>query len=328
MSFNYNTAFMSFDYTGTYSGCTPGTTCRLCGDSVMGLPPIVLSGRQAAICEDLVRSSVTDDSVCFQDDNRGEEVYHPCRNNEPGEEPNTCRITTSAELQEALVPLDDSIVTVTLCPTTIHMEQTVTLPRHVVLECPPGSQCILDGQNQRRLLEFQADPAVPAEESFASMVFDNIIFQNGRGDGGGAIKLKGDNTASRAMFRNCTFLNNNGTYAQNGGAIAAWPWFALDIRNTSFIGNTAHTGGAIYALDTRIELVNSTFVNNAVCGGFEGPAIFLDVSEFPTPEHVHVACRGQSNVFRDNLDGICLDDDWQPQGDIVAPKILNCPGEV
>ena len=60
----YNVAFMSYDYRGEYSGCTLGKTCKLCGDSAFGGPPLVLSDEQADACDALVRSKIEDPDNC------------------------------------------------------------------------------------------------------------------------------------------------------------------------------------------------------------------------------------------------------------------------
>lgn len=181
------------------------------------------------------------------------------------------------------------------------------------------NKCIFDGQRERRLFVYTINATLVPEERYASMIFDNIVFQNGSGEGGGAIKLVGEGSASRAMFRNCEFRYNDGSYSQNGGAIDAVPWYALDIVNTTFIGNTAHTGGAIHALDARIFLRNASFIDNTVCGAGEGPAIY-------TEGIGTVQCDGTDNVFETNLDGICVEEDYDhlDPPDIVAPNILGC----
>jgi hypothetical protein len=64
---SYNVAYMSYDYTGTLSGCTPGETCAKCGDTGFDLPPIVLTDEQAAACERVVQSIITNTNNCAGD---------------------------------------------------------------------------------------------------------------------------------------------------------------------------------------------------------------------------------------------------------------------
>ena len=129
---------------------------------------------------------------------------------------------------------------------------------------------------------------------------------------------------SRAAFIDCIFQNNNGQFNFNGGAIDVWPWFSLDLVDSQFINNTAHTGGAINAVDCRVWLRGSSFVNNTVCGAWEGPAIFLGANNFPPAEHVAVNCVGDGNIFVDNLDGVCIENYEQPVEDIMAVRSIDC----
>eukprot|EP00977_Amphora_coffeiformis_P011342 scaffold2726_cov167-Amphora_coffeaeformis.AAC.20 len=262
----------------------------------------------------------------------GYKKRHSEKNTEPfnDDQPTRCvSVSSAAELQELLQPETNAgIRKISLCSTEIPFEETVQLPRFTELECPMGNRCVFDGQNQRRLFTYTVDATLPPQERYASMIFDNIVFQNGNANGGGAIKFVGETntTASRAMFRNCAFQNNNGSYSHNGGAIDADPWFSLDIINTIFIGNTAYTGGAIHALDTQIFLRNATFVNNTVCGGGEGPAIYVSqTTTTPAKDYVGVQCAGDDNVFEMNLDGICLSNySHLDYPDVVAPKVIGC----
>ena len=251
---------------------------------------------------------------------------------EPAAEDRDCSIVSSAaDLQALLQPgAKLSITEVSLCPDTeIKFDQTVKLPPIMALNCPPNSPTVFDGQNQRRLFEYEVDTTLPQDEQWASMNFDNIIFQNGNEERGGAIMLKGDQgepPASRAMFRNCTFQYNNGTYSYNGGAIDVEWWYSLVILNTTFLHNTAYTGGAIHALNSHVYVADSTFSGNTVCGAGEGPAIFVSSSQYPVAEYVKVECKAGTNKFEDNLDGICYGDayDQVSPDDVVAPSVTGC----
>ena len=69
----YNTAFMSFDYTGTYYNCNnnnvqDGEPCKICGDSAYSNDPIILTNEQAAACEAVVRSSIQNVENCWSDE--------------------------------------------------------------------------------------------------------------------------------------------------------------------------------------------------------------------------------------------------------------------
>ena len=326
----YNSAFMSYDYTGTYTDrCVVGRTCSLCGDSAFGLPPIVLTDSEADACDALLRSRVKDVDSCWDEEEDGR--FDPCYEDDrrptttpdsPSSECDGLVSNTAAALQQALtVTRDDEIVQVTLCSRTIVFEQEVTLPRFVILKCSPD-KCVFDGNHTRRLFSFESDDT----SRYASMIFENIVFKNGLANGGGAVKLIGP-AASRARFQECDFLDNNGTYAYNGGAIdTSDDWFALEAIDCQFVRNTAHTGGAIHGIDTRIYLKNSAFVNNTVCGAGEGPAIFLGSNAYldSVPEYVHVECVGD-NVFEGNLDCVCCGSDYeQPLDDIVSPNSIGC----
>lgn len=66
------TAFMSFDYTGTYTGCpVVGETCKLCGDSGFDYSPIILTDKQARACEAVLRSSIRDVDLCWTETEDG-----------------------------------------------------------------------------------------------------------------------------------------------------------------------------------------------------------------------------------------------------------------
>ena len=341
------TAFLSFVYGDTsYYGCNtrntnnirhhhnnnhynnnrmPPRRCAVCGDSLFGSPPIVLSRYEADVCQEVLAARVPDLRVCW-DETRDGETFLPCRD-APVHEDDCDRASTAAELQNLLTPMR-GITKVSLCSTEIQFEQTVTLPRLLELKCAPGHTCVFDGKNERRLFEYEIDTALPPESQYASMIFENLVFQNGNSidGGGGAIQLVGEAEASRAMFRNCTFQYNDGTINYNGGAIEANPWYSLDIIETTFAHNTAHAGGAIYAVDTRISLFGATFSDNSVCGGSEGPAISLDSTSPTTPPHVSVECMDDKNEFIRNLDGTCLGNDYDQLSpdDIVAPAVLGC----
>lgn len=241
--------------------------------------------------------------------------------------PSRCvSVSSATELQDLLQPREDGGITeVSLCSTEVKFERTVQLPRFAIIQCPMNNKCIFDGQNERRLFVYTINTTQVPEEQYASMIFDNIVFQNGNGEGGGAIKLVGESTASRAMFRDCAFLYNNGSYSHNGGAIDAAPWYALDAVDTTFVGNAAHTGGAIHSLDARIFLRNTSFANNTACGAGEGPAIYVSSTSW-TERIGTVRCDGTDNVFESNLDGSCIEGDYDDLNplDIVAPNVLGC----
>lgn len=162
-----------------------------------------------------------------------------------------------------------------------------------------GQGHIIDARNQTRI--FQA---------FNNVTLKNIIFKNGYSSYGGAVysgsgnlfiinstfknNLAGDGGAIYAVsgilsVENSSFIDNHLTnlyYAESGGAIYASN--DVVIFNSTFVNNTANSGGAIHCIGHNITLMDSFFRNNA--------ALLYTGGSIVSTADVHVA----NSVFENN----------------------------
>ena len=86
------------------------------------------------------------------------------------------------------------------------------------------------------------------------LTLENITLKDGLADSGGAIYNGGTLTIRRSTLR------DNVATLWGGGLTSAFGF--LTVEESSFIGNSALTGGAIYSNDIRASIVNSTFSAN------------------------------------------------------------------
>ena len=87
-----------------------------------------------------------------------------------------------------------------------------------------------------------------------ALTLEYITLKDGLADSGGAIYNAGTLTIRRSTLR------DNVATLWGGGLTSAFGF--LTIEESSFIGNSALTGGAIYSNDIRASIVNSTFSAN------------------------------------------------------------------
>ena len=87
-----------------------------------------------------------------------------------------------------------------------------------------------------------------------ALTLENITLTDGLADSGGAIYNAGTLTIRRSTLR------DNVATLWGGGLTSAFGF--LTVESSSFIGNSARTGGAIYSNDIRASIVNSTFSAN------------------------------------------------------------------
>jgi predicted outer membrane repeat protein len=85
---------------------------------------------------------------------------------------------------------------------------------------------------------------------------------------GGAIYMYGYGDPGSLTITNSTFYGNSAT---NGGAI--FTDSQLTITNSTFYGNSAGFGGAIYQDNSTLTVTNGTFSNNTATGAGQGGAI-------------------------------------------------------
>ena len=87
-----------------------------------------------------------------------------------------------------------------------------------------------------------------------ALTLENITLKDGLADSGGAIYNAGTLTIRRSTLR------DNVATLWGGGLTSAFGF--LTVEESSFKGNSALTGGAIYSNDIRASIVNSTFSAN------------------------------------------------------------------
>ncbi len=132
------------------------------------------------------------------------------------------------------------------------------------------SQIVIEGNGHsisgdRKFRIFDVDGGI--------LTVKNLTMMDGRGGGGngGAIRLQNE---GRASVYDSSFIDNS---ARSGGAVyiagrynADRSW--LTVRNSSFVRNSGSSGGAISAWTSTVSISNSSFVSN---GGGSGGAISL-----------------------------------------------------
>lgn len=106
------------------------------------------------------------------------------------------------------------------------------------------------------------------------MFFESTEFkQNKASKYGGALYVE----RGRVGCKNCRFLRNsiNDNPESGGGAIALTAQAAFHGRKVSFAGNSATTGGAIYAEDALVDIVNSSINGNVASENGGGIYIYI-----------------------------------------------------
>ena len=97
-------------------------------------------------------------------------------------------------------------------------------------------------------------------------VIDNCTFTDNSADRAGALWLEnGNNIVNNSYFEGNTALTNDGF----GGAIVHYGDFELIVDNSSFVNNSAITGGGIYYYQSSASsaILNSNFTNNTADKG-------------------------------------------------------------
>lgn len=99
---------------------------------------------------------------------------------------------------------------------------------------------------------------------WSSVFFQGIEFRDGAAlDSGGAVVVEGDVTV---VFNRCMFSRNRAK--QRGGAVAIAGPAVVDVVNSSFAANSAAVdatnmaGGAIFAVGSRLRIIDSSFYGN------------------------------------------------------------------
>lgn len=137
----------------------------------------------------------------------------------------------------------------------------ITIDRDVSID---GKGNIIDANHQASIFNIISN---------AHVILNNITFINANATNGGAI-----NVASGATVKivNCTFINN--TAIHYGGAVYIAEDAPTDLASTiidsTFEGNEAFNGGAIYVTGSSLTIASSGFTKN-VAQSFGG-SIFID----------------------------------------------------
>src|SRR5262249_45863904 len=118
--------------------------------------------------------------------------------------------------------------------------------------------------------------ALPARDD-SPILQDNVVTGNGWGTaglGGGGITVYGSSSSFTVVARNRISANSAGT---QGGGLMARGTPALVVDNLVY-GNSALTGGGIFAMPPSSPLVTIVLENNTVADntGSDGAALFLD----------------------------------------------------
>ena len=120
---------------------------------------------------------------------------------------------------------------------------------------------------------------------------ERSAFGDNTGSYGGAIATAG----SRLTVRDSSFVGNRAS--ERGGAIAGigWAGGAISVRRSSFVKNSVERGGggAINALDHKLDIANSTFSKNHA--GSSGGALHINESAEVAITHVTFMLNRSSN---------------------------------
>ncbi|HVR96658.1 MAG TPA: right-handed parallel beta-helix repeat-containing protein [Thermoanaerobaculia bacterium] len=189
-----------------------------------------------------------------------------------------------------------------------------------------GAEVVLDGGRSRRILRFKNG----ARARGKLITFERLVFRNGSsntpGEAGGVSIAQ-----AQALFRNCRFEDNapsitdygavrvadnsevtflrcqfRGNQSRNRGGALAIEFSNVTVQGSTFVDNRVNlpghhpgsAGGAIYVLDSTLNVINSNFEGNEA--GWVGGAIYA-IGVWATPvttPRVNVSVR--SSTFLEN----------------------------
>lgn len=164
----------------------------------------------------------------------------------------TCNQTGfTAALAAAQTNPGAAVVTFAICPTPalINLNAVSVITGNV--EISGAARIFLRASNNNRLFDVQ---------SGASLTLSQISLQNGSGANGGAVYVRSSGTL---ITRGALFMNNRAPGpTENGGAIYAREG-QVSLINTTFLSNTAGSGGgAVLASSGNLHVDNSRFLAN------------------------------------------------------------------
>ena len=140
-------------------------------------------------------------------------------------------------------PAGNGADTITLTGDIVLNQALPTITSDIIID---GAGYSISGDGAHRIFEVYWPGALTLE---------NITLTDGLADSGGAIYNAGTLTIRRSTLR------DNVATLWGGGLTSAFGF--LTVESSSFIGNSALTGGAIYSNDIRASIVNSTFSANS-----------------------------------------------------------------
>jgi predicted outer membrane repeat protein len=165
-------------------------------------------------------------------------------------------------------------------------ETNMTITKNLAFDVFKNGQATINAQSEGQVFFIVGGVSVQMK---------NLIIENGKASGGGAIGNVGALTLTNCIFKdntatsnggaisndgtltvnNCTFTNN--TAANEGGAIYNLP-MGFKLLDSTFTANKAINGGAVYneggAVNYPVAIIGSTFKNNTAINYGEGGAIY------------------------------------------------------
>jgi hypothetical protein len=151
--------------------------------------------------------------------------------------------------------------------TTIPVNQEISVNSPAVID--GGGAITLDGGGANRIFHVQAWDSLSVRNLRLINGFGgeppngqptNYLDDNFNNDSGGAIKAE---YSSSLEIIDSTFQNNTAFFA-SGGAVTIGSMGTLTVNGSVFDGNQGGYGGAIYALVTDMNILNSVFTNNGM----------------------------------------------------------------
>jgi predicted outer membrane repeat protein len=113
-------------------------------------------------------------------------------------------------------------------------------------------------------------------QEFSSLTISNCTISHNRAAAGAA--GLGISEFGVLSVLDCLFYRNRG-FTGNGGAITVVEFAKLNIENTTFCGNVAKAGGAVYSSSYERAIIgNCTFLENEASGGSGGGLMLVNSS--------------------------------------------------
>lgn len=170
-------------------------------------------------------------------------------------EANTVTQCNEAGLKAAIAnTADGGKITLDCGSGAIALNQEIVLNKNLTID---GKGAIIDGRDRTRIFR-----------TTKNLTLQNLTLRKGKVNRkagnfsceGGAVHV----TFGKLVLNGVTLQDN---FAPRGGAVCG-NWQAdVEVRNSTFTGNTAHQGGAVYTNTTDLLIHSSTFTNNSTTIG-------------------------------------------------------------